>query len=184
MQTSFRHARLLTSLGTIVIGMFLFAVFVMPPIYDAFCEATGLNGKPSGKPAAAINVEPQTERVLDIQFLAQTGNGMPWRFAPNQKSMRVYPGEIKMAIFTAENLTDNLVTSNAIPSISPPQATQYFKKTQCFCFERQTLEGRSKKEMPVIFYVDPALPKDIGTITLSYTLYNVDDLAQNTQPIF
>lgn len=83
-----------------------------------------------------------------------------------------------MTSFTVENLTDTLMTSNAIPSISPAQATQYFKKTQCFCFERQELAGRAQKDMPVIFYVDPALPSHIGTITLSYTLYQVNDPPQ------
>lgn len=176
-----KHTRLVVRIVSIVIGMFVFAVFAMPPLYDVICDVTGLNGKTSNQPAIAEGITPQDERVLNIQFLAQTGNGMPWRFEAGEKSVRVHPGEIKMTQFVVENLTDKTITSHAIPSVSPPQATQYFKKTQCFCFERQTLEGRAKKEMPVIFYLDPALPKEINTITLSYTLYNLDDLAQSNK---
>ena len=181
MNDSVKHTRLAVRIAIIAVGMFVFAVFAMPPMYDVICKLTGLNGKTSNQPATAEGVSQQQERILHVQFLANTGNGMPWRFEPAEKSVRVHPGEIKMTQFVVENLTDKTITSHAIPSVSPPQATQYLKKTQCFCFERQTLDGRGRKEMPVIFYLDPALPEDINTITLSYTLYNLDDLAQSTK---
>lgn len=162
-------------LWALVAAMFLFAVFVMPIFYDVICDLTGLNGKTPNQSASAAGISPETGRELRIEFLARTGQGMPWRFEPHERSVRVFPGEIKMTSFTAENLTDTAMTSNAIPSISPAQATPYFKKTQCFCFEKQTLPPRGKNDMPVIFYVDPHLPTHIGTITLSYTLYPVND---------
>lgn len=181
MNDAVKHRKLAIRITSIAVGMFVFAVFAMPPMYDVICRITGLNGKTSNQPAVAEGVAQQQERVLNIQFIANTGNGMPWKFEPGEKSVRVHPGEIKMTQFVVENLTDKIITSHAIPSVSPPQATQYFKKTQCFCFERQTLDARGRKEMPVIFYLDPALPEEINTITLSYTLYNLDDLAQSTK---
>lgn len=165
------HGRLVVTLCAAVIGMFLFAVFIMPPFYDVICALTGLNGKTDRQSASNEGITTETGRELRIQFLAKSGQGMPWRFEPRERSMQVYPGEIRMTSFTVENLTSTLMTSNAVPSISPAQAARYFKKTQCFCFEKQTLPGGEKKDMPVIFYVDPSLPREISTITLSYTLY-------------
>ncbi|MGH8493797.1 MAG: cytochrome c oxidase assembly protein [Moraxellaceae bacterium] len=171
--TAESNRRLLIRLGLVVVAMFVFAVFIMPPIYDAFCEITGLNGKGSNK-AAVASVREDDSRTVSVEFLVDTDAALPWEFRKGEAAVRVHPGEITKTLFYVKNLGSKAVTGRAIPSISPNEAARHFKKTECFCFREQRLEAGEEKEMPMVFYVDPALPKHITTITLSYKFYNMN----------
>jgi cytochrome c oxidase assembly protein subunit 11 len=142
-------------------------------MYDAICEFTGLNGKTSSEAADANNAVVQEEREVTIQFLADTDPAMVWDFKPNTFSMKVHPGQIHKVDFHVRNPASHLIVGQAIPSVAPANATPYFKKTECFCFNSQELEGGKEMDMPLIFYVDPDLPKSVRTITLSYQLYDI-----------
>lgn len=165
-----QNRRLLFKLGAIVLGMFVFAVFIMPPIYDAFCELTGLNGKSSMKVAAAPTVVDQSRR-LTVEFLVSTDKALPWEFRHEKPAVRVHPGEITKVMFFVKNRDSKAITGRAVPSVSPNEAAQYLKKTECFCFREQRLEGGEEKAMPMIFYIDPAIPAHITTVSLSYKFY-------------
>jgi len=172
-----KNRRLLFRLGAVVAGMFVFAVFVMPPIYDVFCEMTGLNGKTSSQ-AAAAPVASDTSRKVTVEFLVDTDKALPWDFRYEKAAVEVHPGEITKTLFFVKNRDKGAITGRAVPSISPNEAAQYFKKTECFCFQEQRLEGSAEKAMPMIFYIDPAMPKHITTVTLSYKFYNLTEQAK------
>jgi cytochrome c oxidase assembly protein subunit 11 len=169
------HTRFAIKLGLIAVSMFVFAVGVMPPLYDVICEITGLNGKTSNEAVSAETAVVQEDRVITVQFLAKADPGMPWDFKPNVRSIKIHPGEIKLVDYHVRNRESVAIVGQAIPSVSPASATAYFKKTECFCFTQQALEGGASMDMPLIFYVDPDLPKNVSTITLSYTLFNITD---------
>ncbi len=171
------HGKLARKLTLIAVGMFVFAVGVLPPMYDAICDITGLNGKTANEADAADKAVVQDDRVVTVQFLADTDPAMPWDFKPNTRSIKVHPGEIKMVDFHVRNRDTGKIIGQAIPSISPANATTFFKKTECFCFTQQELLGGASMDMPLIFYVDPELPKSVSTITLSYTLFNITERA-------
>lgn len=175
--TADKNRRLLLKLGTVVVAMFVFAVFLMPPIYDAFCELTGLNGKGSGK-AAAASAQVDASRVVTLQFLVDTDKALPWDFRQETAAVRVHPGQITKTMFFVKNRDDQAITGRAIPSISPGEAARYVKKTECFCFREQQLAAGEGKTMPMIFYIDPAIPRHITTVTLSYKFYNLTDQVQ------
>lgn len=172
-----RNRRLLVKLAVVVVAMFGFAVFVMPPMYDAFCELTGLNGKVAGK-AAAPTVPVDTSRTLTMEFLVDTDKALPWDFRHEDAAVTVNPGQITKTMFFVKNRDSRAITGRAVPSISPSEAARFVKKTECFCFREQRLEAGEGKEMPVIFYIDPAIPRHITTITLSYKFFNLTDQAQ------
>lgn len=174
-----QNSRLVKKLLFIVVGMFVFAVGVLPPMYDAICDITGLNGKTNDKPADTENAIVQEERTVEVQFLADTDPDMVWDFKPNTFSIKVHPGEIHKVDFHVRNPSTTLIVGQAIPSVSPAQATPYFKKTECFCFNSQELNGGEEMDMPLIFYVDPSLPKSVRTITLSYQLYDITEKEQS-----
>lgn len=175
--TADKNRRLLLKLGMVVVGMFVFAVFLMPPIYDAFCELTGLNGKGSGK-AAAASTQVDGSRQVTMEFLVDTDKALPWEFRKETASVRVYPGQITKTMFSVTNRDDRAITGRAVASISPGEAAKYVKKTECFCFREQRLAAGEGKAMPMIFYIDPAIPKHITTVTLSYKFYNLTDQVQ------
>lgn len=175
--TAEKNHRLLLRLGAVVVGMFVFAVFIMPPIYDAFCELTGLNGKGVNKPAAASTAV-DASRTLNMEFLVATDKALDWDFRYETPAVRVHPGTITKTMFFVKNRDSKAIIGRAVPSISPNEAARYVKKTECFCFREQRLEAGEEKAMPMIFYIDPAIPKHITTVTLSYKFYNLTDQAQ------
>ncbi|MEJ2741034.1 MAG: cytochrome c oxidase assembly protein [Gammaproteobacteria bacterium] len=176
------HRALVLKLVFWALGMFCFAVFLLPPLYDVFCEITGLNGKydNTGRVATtawtddtgAPRVDP-LNRTITVQFIADTSTDVPWPFYPKIRSITTNLGRIHHIIFRLENPNNTAVTTQAIPSISPAQAIPYLKKTQCFCFEQQSLAPFEGKDMGLVFYIDPDLPEDVEAITLSYRLYDI-----------
>ena len=165
------NARLALKIALISVGMFYFAVGILPPMYEVFCEITGLNGKTSSESAAASSSE-QKERTVTVQFLADVDNSIPWEFRPEVFSITVHPGEVKQISYFARNTSGADTVGQAVPSVAPAAATPHFKKTQCFCFDKQPLGPGESKDMPVVFYIDPALPDNVKTITLSYSMFN------------
>lgn len=160
--------------------MFCFG-FALVPIYDVFCEVTGLNGKTNSKafvPAAQLV---DTSREVTVQFVATNNEGMPWEFKPATFKMSVHPGEQINTTFFARNPRSELMVAQAIPSVAPGRAAEYFHKTECFCFNQQTLKAGEAVDMPLSFIVDRDLPASVKTITLSYTLFDVTESVKPTE---
>jgi len=166
-----------TKLVVVAVAMFAFVFVVMVPLYNVLCDALGINGKTSGQAYTAVPAAIDESRLVTIQFVATNNDGMPWQFGPSTTAMKVHPGAVNDTVFYARNPMPQAMIAQAIPSVSPARAAQYFHKTECFCFNQQPLDGKSEAEMPLQFIVDQDLPRDIKTITLSYTIFDVTDVA-------
>jgi len=165
------NRRVVKRLGISAVLMFGFG-FAMVPLYDVFCDITGINGKTGRiEQEAALSQEVDEERLVTVEFLATVNSKLPWEFKPMIRKIKVHPGEVTQVNYFARNKTDRLVAGQAIPSLAPGLAAKYFNKTECFCFTRQTLQPGESKEMPLRFVVDPQLPKEIRTVSLSYTFF-------------
>jgi cytochrome c oxidase assembly protein subunit 11 len=173
-----KNRRLLVKLIFIILGMFAFS-YALVPLYNVMCKALGVNGKTGGSTQYNY-VKIDKDRTITIEFIASNNDYLPWAFHPNLKKLRFHPGELKRVSFFAENDSDHEMTVQAIPSVTPGIAAKYLKKTECFCFTQQTLKQHEKMDMPILFHIDPALPKYIHTITLSYTLFDVTGRHYNT----
>ena len=161
-------------------GMFGFG-FAMVPIYNVFCKVTGLNGKTDPNPyRKAKDAVIDTSREIKVQFVATKNAGMTWDFAPNIPQIVVHPGQIGELEFTARNPTGRRIVGQAIPSVTPFEATNFLHKVECFCFTTQTLDPQEEKVMPLRIIVDQELPKHIKKLTLSYTLFDVTHLGERT----
>ena len=162
-------------------GMFGFA-FALVPLYEVFCELTGINGKTAGRVTESVQNllldekdNEAIDRAVTIQFFAQVGTGLPWEFRPMERQLRVQPGKSYTTRFHARNRASQAVTGQAIPSVSPGLAALHLHKTECFCFTQQRLEAGESVEMPVTFIVDRELPEEIQTFSLSYTFFRGAD---------
>jgi cytochrome c oxidase assembly protein subunit 11 len=165
------NRRLGTRLALISVAMFAFG-YALVPLYDVFCDITGLNGKPGRIEAAAARSERvDRERLVNVEFVAYVNGELPWRFTPAQRRVQVHPGESRLIHYVVENPTDRPIVAQAVPSVAPTVASRYFDKTECFCFTQQTLQPGERREMPAIFVIDPDLPEGVGTVTLSYTFF-------------
>jgi cytochrome c oxidase assembly protein subunit 11 len=156
----------LKKLMLVTVLMFGFG-YALIPFYKKICEVTGLNKDK----IVVANTQMDPSRWVLIQFDANIGANLPWKFEPQTLSMRIHPGEVKQVMYRVVNLTDRTIVGQAIPSYGPALAASYFKKIECFCFTRQTLKPHEDRLMPVQFVVQNDLPKDVNTITLSYTFY-------------
>ena len=166
-----RNAKTALLMALIVAAMVGLA-FASAPLYRMFCEYTGFGGTPQRAERAPGAVAGQ----VGVRFDANVHPGLPWRFEPEQTTVRVKPGAKTQIFYRAQNLSAKTLTGQAVFNVSPDQVGKYFKKIQCFCFTEQTLKAGEGKDMPVIFFVDPAIKKDPDTknvdeITLSYTFY-------------
>lgn len=175
------NSKIVIKLSALAVGMFIFALYGLPPLYDAFCEWTGLNETGNlvaveDRPAQVIE-----DRQVRITFIATNNEQMPWVFKPNDPIMVVKPGEVANTTFFAKNTTDTAMVSRAVPSFVPTTAAKYFKKIECFCFENQPLNAGESANMGIQFYVDPDLPKSINNITLSYTIFDITEAAANAE---
>ena len=145
--------------------------FALVPLYDVFCDVTGLNGKTGGQVTLSETMEVDTTREVKVEFLATLNENMPWEFKPMTYSVKVNPGKPMRIEYLARNKTDKTIIGQAVPSVAPGLAAQYFQKTECFCFTEQELKAGEERRMPVVFVVDPALPDDVHELTLSYTFF-------------
>ncbi len=172
------NAQMLGKLCVIVLGMFAFG-YALVPMYKAICEFTGINvlavgesGFPQkARAAAPANTQVDISRSITVEFDANA-RGV-WSFKPAVSSMQVHPGQVATVMYEFENIQNHSMAAQAIPSYAPKQATNYFNKLECFCFNQYNLQPGEKKTWPVVFVIDPKLPHDVQTITLSYTFFEV-----------
>ena len=162
-------------LMALIVAAMVGVAFASVPLYRMFCEFTGFDGTPQRADRAPGAVAGQ----VGVRFDANVHPGLPWRFEPEQTTVRVKPGAQTQIFYRAQNLSAKTITGQAVFNVSPDQVGKYFKKIQCFCFTEQTLKAGEKVDMPVIFFVDPAIEKDpdaknVHEITLSYTFYPVE----------
>ncbi len=173
---------------SLVIKLSLFAVamlafsYAMVPIYKSACDAGWLDATrvDSSNPYANVNRNVDTSntqvdksRWVTVEFIASTNANMPWNFEAQQKSIRIHPGEMTNVVYDVVNTTDRETVGVAVPSYGPALAVQYFQKVECFCFTKQKMAPNEHRGMPVVFVITPDLPKDVNTITLSYTFFEV-----------
>lgn len=167
------NATTLTKLLVVAVMMFGFG-YALIPVYKQICELTGINlltpKDVTVEPVA--NTQVDKSRTITIEFDANSQG--PWRFRPTVNSMQVHPGEMAQVVYEVVNTQARSIDAQAIPSYAPQQAAAHFKKVECFCFQQQTLKPNEAKQMPVMFYVDPALPRDVKIITLSYTFFEIN----------
>jgi cytochrome c oxidase assembly protein subunit 11 len=171
------NTRMVGKLAVVTVAMFGFG-YALVPIYKAICEMTGINvlalGEQtlSGQRASfSSNTQVDTSRTITIEFDANSRG--PWDFKPAQRSVQVHPGELTTVMYEFQNTQNRRMSAQAIPSYAPQQAQAHFNKLECFCFNQYTLEPGEKKSWPVAFVIDPKLSKDVTTITLSYTFFEV-----------
>ena len=169
-------ANTLKKIALVSAGSFVFA-FSLVPLYNAACEKVfgiKLDKDAAGRQEVA-NVQVDEKRMVRIQFDGTVNSKLAWDFKPVNPAMEVHPGRQYEAVFVARNKSTEDIVGNAAPSIAPNQASGYFTKTECFCFTEQRLAAGEERLMPVRFIVNPSLPDDVGTITLSYTFYRNDE---------
>lgn len=183
-----KNKKLVWILAFAAISMFGFG-FALAPLYQLICSVTGLNnigGAYDGRVSAAEYADKNlVKREVTIQFDSTLSSGLDWEFKPTTKMLKVKLGQVTQTNYSVTNAFNHEVITQAVPSVTPWQAGQYIKKVECFCFEQQTLTAGERKDMPLVFVIDPDLPKEINTITLSYTLMNVKPqkrVAMNSLP--
>lgn len=161
----------------VVMAMFGFG-FALGPLYTALCKVTGINGKFSGETAdAAAPIVVDTSRLVTVQFVTTVNGSRSWEFRADQPSVKVHPGQFATVNFFARNTETHDIVAQAVPNIAPWNAARHMKKTECFCFNNQPFKAGEGKDMPVRFMLDPALPADVDTVTLSYTFFDVTETA-------
>ena len=170
------NIRMVRKLAVITVSMFAFG-YALVPLYKAICEMTGINVLAlsdeitSGKKVLPANTQVDLTRIITVEFDANSRG--PWDFKPAQRSVQVHPGELTTVMYEFQNIQNRRMSAQAIPSYAPMQAQAHFNKIECFCFNQYTLEPGEKKTWPVAFVIDPKLSKDVTTITLSYTFFEV-----------
>jgi cytochrome c oxidase assembly protein subunit 11 len=176
------NAKMVGKLAVVAAGMFAFG-YALIPIYKHICEVTGINilslselqvpGGASGGRDVTVpdNSQVDLSRTITVEFDANAHG--PWLFKPAQRSVQVHPGELATVMYEFQNVQNRRMTAQAIPSYAPHQAAAHFNKVECFCFKQYTLEAGEKKQWPVTFVIDRRLSKDVTTITLSYTFFEV-----------
>jgi cytochrome c oxidase assembly protein subunit 11 len=172
------NRRLLWKMLMVVALMFGFG-FALVPLYDVFCDLTGLNGKVSTEAADGNPYRADLGREVALEFITSVNGAMPLKFRAEKSKMKVHPGEYYTVNFYAENLSDKTLIGQAIPSVAPGLAAPSLKKTECFCFAEQRFEPHQERKMPVRFVVDPGLSSDIIDMTLSYTFFDITDKKQD-----
>jgi cytochrome c oxidase assembly protein subunit 11 len=176
------NLKMVGKLAVVTAGMFAFG-YALIPIYKHICEMTGINilslserqvpgGGTAGRDVKVpANSQVDLTRTITVEFDANARG--PWKFKPQLASLQVHPGQLATVMYEFQNVQDRRMAAQAIPSYAPAQAAAHFNKLECFCFQQYTLEPGEKKQWPVAFVIDPKLSKDVTTITLSYTFFEV-----------
>ena len=167
------HRRLALRLAAVAAGAFAFG-FALVPLYGVFCRVTGLNGKTNDTPALASRAQVDASRTIHVEFSATPMPGATWDVQPDQAEVAVHPGQIVTATYTVRNPTGVALHGRAVPSVSPGEDARYLTKIDCFCFRPQTLAPGERRQLPVTFYIDPAMPDHHTSMTLSYAFYPAD----------
>ena len=163
----------LIKLTIIAVGMFGFG-FALVPFYKKICEVTGVNNllQASAKPALS-NTQVDLSHWITMQFDSNALNAPKWKLSPKQTQLKVHPGQLNYAYYEIQNLTNKKLVGQAIPSYAPAYSQPFFLKLECFCFKQLVLQPNEKRTVPVVFYLDHKIPKDISTITLAYSFFVV-----------
>jgi cytochrome c oxidase assembly protein subunit 11 len=169
-QAQLSNRSLTARLLVFAVAMFAFGFLVLPPLYDVFCDITGFGGRGNSTAVAATEA-PDLSRTVRIEFITTVNEYAPWIFSADVDSMDVHPGKMYFATFSATNRSAGHLTGQAVPSIAPISANEYFKKIECFCFNSQEFAAQEERALPLQFIVDPNLPDYVDTITLSYTMF-------------
>ena len=171
------NVRMVGKLAVVAALMFAFG-YVLVPIYRSICEALGVNvlslseqAVPGNSSKASANTQVDLSRTITVEFDANA-RGV-WDFKPARRSIDVHPGELTTVMYEFRNIQNRTMAAQAIPSYAPKQASSHFNKIECFCFNEYTLKPGERRQWPVVFVIDPKLPKDVTTITLSYTFFEV-----------
>jgi len=192
MRESKSNKKVVSLLSMVALGMFGFG-FALVPLYNLICDTFGLNGKFTDIEQGTVNVAQQAKRAESIQkrqdlsrkvtveFFSSLNQNLHWEFKPLTRKLKLHPGEVTTVKYYAKNNTGREVVAQAIPSVSPGTANKYFTKMECFCFKQQTFKPGEEKEMPLIFVVDPDLPKNISTISLAYTFFDTENRSANKE---
>ncbi len=157
------------------IALFMFGFgFALSPIYTLICDVTGINGRTTNAENKVLDIPLDTSREIKVRFITVTHTDLPWEFEANETWMTVHPGETGMATFRVKNNAKTAITGQAIPSLAPSTAATHFNKTECFCFDTQTLQPGEVVDMPLQFVISPDIPEEIGSVFLTYTFFNTD----------
>lgn len=165
----------LRKLLVVAVAMFGFG-FALVPFYKKICEVTGVNNVLKADEIA--NTQVDAARWLTVEFDANVRTDLPWTFRSLEKSVRFHPGELMQVTFEIRNNSSRAITGQAIPSYGPQLAAGYFRKLECFCFTQQTLQPGEVKRMPVVFVIEKDLPRDVNTVTLSYSFFEIEGTAK------
>lgn len=169
------NAKTMSKLVVVALVMFGFG-FALVPFYYKICEATGINA--GAEQSLVNNTQVDTSRWVTLEFDANTNDQLPWQFKPLQTSLKVHPGQLIQVEYEVVNNSDQAIVGQAVPSYGPARAAAYFKKIECFCFTPQKLAAGERRRMPVLFVLDRNMEKDLHTVTLSYTFFDIGTKAR------
>lgn len=175
-ETDRANRRLATRLAGAALGMFAFG-YALVPLYDVFCELTGLGGKTAREAVVTAGGEVDRSRFVTVELVGGTEAKLPWAFRPLTERIRLHPGELREVRFYAQNRSPGTITARAVPSVTPGPAARFLSKLECFCFSDQRLEPGEARTLPVRFSVSPRIPRDVSTLTLAYTFFETADTA-------
>ena len=171
-------------LSLTAVAMVGFALVVLPALYNLICDVTGVGGRTGRiEKEQALATKPDKHRLIKIEFDANVNAGLPWEFKPLVRRVEVHPGEVMTVSYYAKNMSNRTIVGQAVPYVTPFKVAKYFNKTECFCFSQQKFGPGEDKEMPLRFIVDPDLPKDVNTITLSYTFFDTKKSGVEEAPV-
>ena len=158
----------------VVVSVLMFGFgYALIPVYKHLCEVLGINVLTQSDGTVVYDKNTQIDKTRSITVELDGNSQGPWRFRPTQRSVEVHPGELVTVTYEVVNTQARTVQAQAIPSYAPHSVAPHFKKVECFCFKQQTLKANEAKQMPVVFFIDPSLPRDVKTITLSYTFFEI-----------
>jgi cytochrome c oxidase assembly protein subunit 11 len=169
-----RHFLRLTAVAAV---MFTFGFVVMPPLYYALCELTGFNGRTSNMVLPSSVTENPQDRTVTVELLTTVNGARGYTFSTATPRLEVQPGRLYTVEFVAQNTRDHAVVAQAVPSVAPWNAARHLRKTECFCFQQQPFAAGEQRRMPMRFMLDPELPADVDTVTLSYTFFDAPQVA-------
>lgn len=171
-----RNRALLKKLAVVAVAMFGFG-FALVPLYEKICEVSGINQVVKAD-RNIVSTQIDESRLITVELDANSRGDVGWELVPLERKLQIHPGQLIHAVFELRNPTTTTVSGQAIPSYGPQHAGQYVKKLECFCFSQQEIRAGETRQMPVVFVIDPALPRDVHTVTLSYTMFEVGGTQQ------
>ena len=172
MNRAAENRSILVKLLIVAVGMFGFG-YGLVPLYKLICEVTGIYDVEKAS-APLANTQVDESRLVTLEFDANIRSDLPWQFRPLQTSVKVHPGQLVQVMYEVRNRSDQAVAGQAIPSYGPQVAAKYFRKLDCFCFTTQSFAAGEVRQMPVVFVIEPGLPRNVDTVTLSYTFFKVE----------